>query len=107
VLSSAPPSPGYYYEGFLALQRAIDLSIVYELSGRDNTTIEHISTVSLKLKSFPYPRYVNDPFLSVLATQFPFIVMLSFIVTAPTICKDVVLEKEKKLKVSNQFSVNR
>ena len=43
--------------------------------------------------------YVNDPFVAVLQRQFPFIVLLSFIIIAPNICKDVVLEKERKLKV--------
>jgi len=60
------------------------------------------SSVDLQLKSFPYPPYLDDIFLFILTVQFPFIIMLSFIVIAPTICKDVVLEKEKKLKVCLQ-----
>lgn len=55
--------------------------------------------IDVRLKTFPYPPYLDDAFIFILTTQFPFIIMLSFIVTAPTICKDVVLEKEKKLKV--------
>jgi hypothetical protein len=55
--------------------------------------------IDVRLKSFPYPPYLDDAFIFILTTQLPFIIMLSFIVTAPTICKDVVLEKEKKLKV--------
>jgi ATP-binding cassette subfamily A (ABC1) protein 3 len=92
-------------EGFLTVQRAMDLSIVYELGGGQPSTMEKINQVSLQLKSFPYPPYADDEFIFILTTQFPFIVMLSFIVTAPTICKDVVLEKEKKLKVSHQVVV--
>ena len=78
----------------MAIQRAVDLSIIDELS-RGITS----SDVDVRLKSFPYPPYFDDNFVSILQTQFPFIIMLSFIVTAPTIVKDVVLEKEKKLKV--------
>jgi len=102
-------SAGYYYEGFLAVQRAVDLSIMTELTGGNLSVANNFKNVSLMLKSFPYPPYQENNFLTVLATQFPFIIMVSFIVIAPTICKDVVLEKEKKLKVCNiipNYSVN-
>jgi ATP-binding cassette subfamily A (ABC1) protein 3 len=99
-----PPSPGYYYEGFLAIQRAVDLSIMDELSGGNLTTSGINSNINLRLKSFPYPPYVDDTFIFILTTQFPFIIMLSYIVIAPVICKDVVLEKEKKLKVCDRKS---
>ena len=86
---------GYFSEGFLAIQRAVDLSIMYQLGG----VMSSAHGVGVELKSFPYPPYHNDNFVIVIQMQLPFIIMLSFIVTAPVICKDVVLEKEKKLKV--------
>ena len=85
---------GYYFEGFLAIQRTVDLSIMYELGGMSSA-----QDIDVQLKNFPYPPYHNDNFIIVIQLQLPFIIMLSFIVTAPVICKDVVLEKEKKLKV--------
>jgi len=88
---------GYFYEGFLAIQRAVDLQIMYELGG--TSAEQELNNTAVRLKSFPYPEYYNDVFIIVLQTQLPFLIMLSFIVTAPVICKDVVLEKEKKLKV--------
>jgi ATP-binding cassette, subfamily A (ABC1), member 3 len=88
---------GYYYEGFLAVQRAVDLSIIQELTGVSGQV--NSNNVGMQLKSFPYPPYLSDRFITVLTAQFPFIIMISFIVIAPTICKEVVLEKEKKLKV--------
>ena len=90
---------GYYSEGFLAIQRAVDLSIMSELGGMSSA--QDIEDIGVELKSFPYPPYHNDNFIIIIETQLPFIIMLSFIVTAPIICKDVVLEKEKKLKVSS------
>ncbi len=36
---------------------------------------------------------------ALIQTTMPFLIMFSFIVTTPNICKDVVLEKEKRLKV--------
>jgi len=59
----------------------------------------NLSKINVELKSFPYPPYHDDPFIMVLQMQLPFMIMVSFIVTAPVIVKDVVLEKEKKLKV--------
>jgi len=89
--------PGYFYEGFLAIQRAVDLQIMYELGG--TSAEQELNNTDVFLKSFPYPKYTDDNFIVVLQTQLPFLIMLSFIVTAPVICRDVVLEKEKKLKV--------
>ena len=68
-----------------------------ELGGTSVTPT--LDNVEVQLKSFPYPTYYDDRFIVVLQLQLPFMIMLSFIVTAPVICKDVVLEKEKKLKV--------
>jgi len=59
--------------------------------------------VGVELKTFPYPTYTDDVFVIIIQTQLPFIIMLSFIVTAPVICRDVVLEKEKKLKATMCF----
>ena len=89
--------PGYFYEGFLAIQRAVDLHITYELGG--TSAEQELNNTDVQLKSFPYPPYTDDTFIVVLQMQLPFLIMLSFIVTAPVICRDVVLEKEKKLKV--------
>ena len=69
------------------------MSIMFELG---HTSAD---SVDVLLKSFPYPSYNKDFYIVVLQLQLPFLIMLSFIVTAPIICKDVVLEKEKKLKV--------
>jgi hypothetical protein len=96
---------GYYYEGFLSIQRAVDLSIISELSGLPVAASGPFNGVDVRLKGFPYPQYLDDDFILVLQTQLPFIIMVSFIITAPTFCKDVVLEKEKKLKVGTLFSL--
>jgi len=59
-----------------------------------------LHTIDILLKRHPYPPYAEDAYVYLLQTQFPFIVMLSFIITTPNICKDIDLEKEKKkLKV--------
>ncbi|ESO00555.1 hypothetical protein HELRODRAFT_82844 [Helobdella robusta] len=83
--------PGYLVNGFLVLQRALDASIIKELGGNENE-------MKTFLKKYAYPPYLSDVFTFILSTQFPFIVMLSFIVISPTICSEITAEKEKKLK---------
>ena len=77
----------------MTIQRAIDFSIIAEInkSGPDNK--------KTLLKKFAFPPYLDDAFVFILQTQFPFIIMLSFIVIAPSICSEVCYEKEKRLKV--------
>ena len=86
----------YYEEGFLTLQRAIDEGIIDQLkhpANRDNLTVD------LLLQRYPYPPYVEDFFVEALQEFLPLILLLSFLVTAPSIVKDIVIEKESRLKV--------
>ena len=53
----------------------------------------------MRLERFPYPPYIEDPFLAGAGSLMPFVIMLSFLILAPSIVKDIVLEKERKLKV--------
>ena len=70
-------SIGYYYEGFIAIQRAVDLQIMYdELGG--TSAMQALNNTDVHLKSFPYPPYNDDPFVVVLQTHLPFIIMTSF-----------------------------
>jgi len=71
---------------------------MYELGGA--SAKQALNNTDVHLKSFPHPPYVADDFTT-LQYILPIMVMISFIVTAPVICRDVVLEKENKLKVSN------
>ena len=60
-----------------------------------------VEDMSIQMRRFPYPPYVDDNFITVLQRQLPFLILLSFIITAPNIVKDVIIEKENRLKVSN------
>lgn len=86
---------GYLEEGFLALQYAIDMSILELSSNRSFSA----SSVSLSMRRFPYPPYVDDNFVLVIQQQLPFIIMLSFVFSSMQIVRDLVHEKEQKLKV--------
>ena len=86
----------YLEEGFLSLQLAIDSALIERMSA----TSVNISEETLPLQRFPYPPFVNDAFVLAIQQQFPFIVMLSFIFYATQIVRDLVYEKECRLKVN-------
>lgn len=90
--------PDYYEEGFLTLQHAIDEGIIEKLN--PNATQRN---VSVHLQRYPYPPYVDDFFVVALQSYLPLLFLLSFIVTAPSIVKDIVIEKESRLKVNTTY----
>ncbi|XP_038067464.1 ATP-binding cassette sub-family A member 3-like [Patiria miniata] len=85
--------PGYMREGFLPLQYAIDRAFLQF----QNVSLED---VSVEMRRYPYPPYFDDDFILVIQMQLPFLLLISFVITAITITKGVVLEKEQKLKES-------
>jgi len=88
--------PGYYYEGFLAIQRAADLSIISELGGA--SVQPALTNIGVSLKAFPEPPDDGDPLTPIVREHLSIIILLCFMIMALIICHDVVLEKEKKLK---------
>lgn len=58
-------------------------------------------TIPVSLQRFPYPPYIYDPYVLVLVNDLPGVILLSFIVAAPNIVKDLVLEKERRLRVTS------
>ena len=86
--------PFYYEEGFLSLQHAVDTAII-KLKGNVSDL-----NASVSVKRFPYPDYIHDNFVLVIQTSLPLLLMLSLVFTALNIVRDVVYEKQKKLKVS-------
>ena len=88
--------PFYFEEGFLSLQHAVDTAII-KLKG--NISGELNATVSIK--RFPYPDYIHDKFALVIQYSLHLVLMLSLVFTALNIVRDLVYEKEKKLKVSD------
>nr|UOU03313.1 ATP-binding cassette subfamily A3-2 [Brachionus rubens] len=83
--------PGYFREGFLPIQRAIDFALISQFN-------ESIDSVDIQLKRFPFPPYNDDKFVAVVQALFPFIIMLSFIFTIILTAKAIVYEKETGIK---------
>lgn len=68
-----------------------------EVATADNLTAPPLE---MTLRRHPYPPYNDDNFVLVIQQQFPLVIMLSFVLFALSIVKDVVHEKERKLKVA-------
>jgi len=51
------------------------------------------------LQMFPDPPHRNDDFTHFINDYMPMVLLVSFLLAVAGICKDIVLEKEKKLKV--------
>lgn len=51
--------PGYYREGFVQIQKAIDLALTSQFNAS-------AASVNLKFKRFPFPPYTDDKFVAVI-----------------------------------------
>ena len=78
------------------IQHHLDMAIIAAHSETEFLNFD----LSLLMRRLPYPSYTENPFPLLFNSFGPFIVMLTYLFTAPIIVKDVVLEKEKKLKAS-------
>ncbi|XP_060076879.1 phospholipid-transporting ATPase ABCA1-like [Ylistrum balloti] len=86
--------PFYQERGFLYLQYAIDKAIIDRKSPGNGLG----SKYTVSLRKMPYPPYVQDTLLTVLRSSLPSIVLFAFIVTVFQTTKNIVYEKENKLK---------
>ncbi|XP_071785236.1 phospholipid-transporting ATPase ABCA3-like isoform X1 [Asterias amurensis] len=98
-----PRTYNMYKIRFLRLQNAIDSIIAFthlvDLQGAV-TAFLLAQTVQVQLQQFPHPGYLSDSFLLSLEFLMPFLICLSFIYSAGTVVRELVLEKEKRLKES-------
>ncbi|XP_029293444.1 ATP-binding cassette sub-family A member 3 [Cottoperca gobio] len=88
-------TPGYFREGFLAVQHAVDRAIMRSYNRTSAALLRQIRVV---LSRFPYPAFIYDVFILAIQNQLPLILVLSFTYTSLNIVRAVVQEKERKLK---------
>jgi len=86
----------YIDTGFLLLQYEVDRAIIKQKSGKAN----FFDDINVKLKRMPYPPYMVDPLLTAMQANLPLLLMLGFILYVIQTTKNIVYEKERKLKVS-------
>ena len=97
--------PGYWRETFLTLQRAIDTAITVALEPEAGEVLGPASLVTpipsllVELKRFPYPSYVDNPFILAMQRNFSLILMISLSLSVLYITRNVVREKQQRLKV--------
>ncbi|XP_045771590.1 ATP-binding cassette sub-family A member 2-like [Maniola jurtina] len=84
--------PGYVNEMFIALQHAISMELVSQITG------ENLRMFRVNLQRYPHPSYVEDLAVEALMFIFPMFFMLSFSYTAVNIVRAVTIEKELQLK---------
>lgn len=87
---------GYYEEGFLTLQRALHYSIITYLNPAAKPELDNIK---LTMERYPFPPYNDDKFSTLVLPFLPLLIMLSLMMVALMIPKEIGTEKEKKLKV--------
>ncbi|KAL3853548.1 hypothetical protein ACJMK2_017083 [Sinanodonta woodiana] len=93
------PSPEpyqYLYGGFLFIQYILDKTIIEQLNGSANFTKDF----DVMLKRMPYPAYTDDPIVAILQSNLPLFIVISFLLNALQISKNIAYEKEKLLKES-------
>nr|XP_054310811.1 ATP-binding cassette sub-family A member 17-like [Pongo pygmaeus] len=91
-------SPGYNKEGFLAIQYAVDKAIMWYHAHSAMTNM--FENLNVLVKRFPYGPYIEDRFFLVLQNEFSLFFILSFMCIELIIINSIVLEKEKRLKVT-------
>uniref|UniRef100_A0A674NSB8 ATP binding cassette subfamily A member 3 n=1 Tax=Takifugu rubripes TaxID=31033 RepID=A0A674NSB8_TAKRU len=87
-------TPGYYREGFLTVQHAVDQAIMRAYKA-DSSLLKQTRVV---LSRFPYPAFIYDVFVLAIQNQLPLLLVLSFTYISLNIVRSVVQEKERKLK---------
>ena len=97
----------YLEENFLPLQYGLDLAIIDAVlsasdpSSRGGTNMSFDSSPwEMLMRRSPYPPFLLDNFVAVIQQELPLLIMLSFVFYAMQIVKDLVHEKENKLKAS-------
>lgn len=91
---------GYMSQGFLGVQHAVAKNFMKNLMPSQNLQLD------LQMCRYPFPPYLDDKFIMALQLFFPMIICFSFIYPAVNIVKNIVVEKEKKLKVSFKILVS-
>ncbi|XP_005351233.2 ATP-binding cassette sub-family A member 3-like [Microtus ochrogaster] len=89
-------SPGYITEGFLAVQYALDASIM--LYHENSAGKKLFDEINVLIQRFPYPAHPYDKLLWISSPFFPLMFILTFSSIVLSIIRSIVFEKEKRLK---------
>ncbi|XP_071958195.1 phospholipid-transporting ATPase ABCA3-like [Antedon mediterranea] len=93
-----PRDYNQYRQRFLMVQYGVDRVIRLAQSATFNPV--KAASVTLQMQQFPYPPYRSDPFILTIQFILPLLLIFAFIYSAGTIVKELVIEKETRLKES-------
>eukprot|EP01135_Chromosphaera_perkinsii_P003153 Nk52_evm42s236 gene=Nk52_evmTU42s236 len=85
------PDTRYYYSGFILMQHYVDRAII-------ETRSKVPVTDGVVMSEYPYPAYTKDRFSRSIARSFPLFMTFSWIYSVAMIAKEIVHEKEVRLK---------
>eukprot|EP01137_Pigoraptor_chileana_P006640 Opistho-2@51210 len=93
--SSYGPNPRVIYgqSGFLLVQRLVDAAIASEIAG-----VDLFGSMDIAFVRYPYPPYLRNRFAQGLGSILPLFMVLSWLLTVAMIVRDVVYEKEHRLR---------
>ncbi|XP_062592616.1 phospholipid-transporting ATPase ABCA1-like [Saccostrea cucullata] len=77
--------------GFAYLQDMVEHAIIKVQTGSDKD-------VGVMVEQFPYPCYIRDSFTYAIEIVLPLLLVLAWILPVAMLCKNIVYEKEKRLK---------
>lgn len=86
--------PGYYEEGFLAVQHTIAMIVANELANNKS----ELDSIKVNLQRYPFPPYVKDFTMTAFLYLLPAIMAITYFVPFINITHNIVLEKERRLK---------
>lgn len=87
---------GYVDTGFIYLQYMVNRHIIEDSFTND----PQFSTNEVYIQKMAYPAYIQDNMLKSIQTTLPLFFVLAFILYVIMLTKNLVYEKELKLKVS-------
>lgn len=84
-----------YSDKYLSIQKALDMSFIEKISGRNLD-----NNITIKIQEFPYPSHQSNSFADEIFLDFlPVFTLISFIFISPAVLKRVVEEKYSGIKV--------
>ncbi|XP_077983290.1 phospholipid-transporting ATPase ABCA3-like [Glandiceps talaboti] len=89
-----------YDERFLELQHAVDSTLIAMQSEQHTGSDDIFNRIRREVQRYPYPEWKVETFISTMQFLMPIIMCLSLIYSAGVITKELVLEKETRLKES-------
>ncbi|CAG7786404.1 unnamed protein product, partial [Allacma fusca] len=88
--------PGYFEEGFLYLQQAVDNALMMMLLNK--TQFEKYSNYSLKMSRFPYPPSSHDKYLLISQIWIPYLFGIAYVYSVMNLTRQIIHEKLTRLK---------